>query len=327
MKIAILTSGRFHVLDLAHELDRLGHEVTFYSLLPNSRAIQFGLPTKCNHSLLPWMAPFFAAHKISPERWKLATGHLLRAALDELVARTIGPCDVLIGMSGLTVKAAEAVKKKYGAKIWLERGSRHIRSQKEILDAIPGLPVASKVPDIDVEREEIGYQLADVIVLGSRHCVESFTERGFSNEKLFRNPYGVDLSMFAATDVPTGPPTICNQPKLREFYAQAHVLVLPSREDGFGMVMAQAFSCGLPVVATTYTGGPDLAAVLERKEWVTLVPPQNVDALAEGLRKALELSKTQSGTRQILGNAAQQLSWQAYGERYHQELLRRMGKA
>ncbi len=46
--------------------------------------------------------------------------------------------------------------------------------------------------------------------------------------------------------------------QLRDLYSQASVLVLPSIEDGFGLVIAQAMACGVPVIATTHTGGPDL---------------------------------------------------------------------
>jgi glycosyltransferase involved in cell wall biosynthesis len=42
------------------------------------------------------------------------------------------------------------------------------------------------------------------------------------------------------------------------FYSQASVLVLPSVEDGFGLVLAQAMACGIPVIASTNTGGEDL---------------------------------------------------------------------
>ena len=38
----------------------------------------------------------------------------------------------------------------------------------------------------------------------------------------------------------------------------SHVMVLPSVEDGFGLVMAQAMACGAVVVASENTGGPDL---------------------------------------------------------------------
>ncbi len=41
-------------------------------------------------------------------------------------------------------------------------------------------------------------------------------------------------------------------------YSTADVMVLPSLEDGFGMVMAEAMACGCPVIASENTGGPDL---------------------------------------------------------------------
>jgi glycosyltransferase involved in cell wall biosynthesis len=45
---------------------------------------------------------------------------------------------------------------------------------------------------------------------------------------------------------------------LRDIMSRSHVLVLPSIEDGFGMVMSQAMACGCPVIATVNTGGRDI---------------------------------------------------------------------
>jgi hypothetical protein len=53
MRIAVLTFGRFWVCDLARELDSLGHDVAFYSLVPSWRTRKFGLPNRCNR----WLAP------------------------------------------------------------------------------------------------------------------------------------------------------------------------------------------------------------------------------------------------------------------------------
>jgi len=49
-----------------------------------------------------------------------------------------------------------------------------------------------------------------------------------------------------------------NQQNLKHIMSQSHALVLPSVEDGFGLVMAQAMACGCPVIATNHTGAQDL---------------------------------------------------------------------
>jgi glycosyltransferase involved in cell wall biosynthesis len=68
--------------------------------------------------------------------------------------------------------------------------------------------------------------------------------------------------------------------QLRDLYSQASVLVLPSVEDGFGLVIAQAMACGVPVIATTHTGGPDL--ITDGRDGF-IVPPRNAAAIADRL--------------------------------------------
>lgn len=46
MKINIASTHRFHLLDLARELEKQGHDVKFYSYVPQKRCIQFGLNKK-----------------------------------------------------------------------------------------------------------------------------------------------------------------------------------------------------------------------------------------------------------------------------------------
>src|SRR5205814_2148833 len=92
-------------------------------------------------------------------------------ALDRSVSVMLEPCDVFICMSGIYLGAALLAQQKYGAKVWLERGSRHILSQHEILAAIPG----ANQPTSDVIARELeGYTKADKIVVPSRHVFESF---------------------------------------------------------------------------------------------------------------------------------------------------------
>jgi glycosyltransferase involved in cell wall biosynthesis len=48
------------------------------------------------------------------------------------------------------------------------------------------------------------------------------------------------------------------QRELYKYYSQGSIFVLMSIEDGFGMVILQAMACGLPVISTINSGGPDV---------------------------------------------------------------------
>lgn len=71
------------------------------------------------------------------------------------------------------------------------------------------------------------------------------------------------------------------QQKLSELMSRASVLVLPSVEDGFGMVTGQALACGCPVIVSDHAGSACL--VEERVNGLTF-PATNVDALVDSFR-------------------------------------------
>lgn len=205
MRIALLTSGRFTLCDLARELDALGHDVAFYSLVPDRITRRFGLPSRCNRWLGPLLAPFYAAHVLARgTAASQAADGALTIALDEVASRVIGPCDVFIGLSGFSLRTADAMRRKYGARIVIERLSRHILSQREILDAIPGKRTGPSVPFWAVRRELAEYALADRIGVPAQHVRRSFIDKGVPGEKVSVNPFGVDLAMFPPTDAPVG---------------------------------------------------------------------------------------------------------------------------
>lgn len=205
MRIAILTSGRFHLLDLARELSALGHEVLFYSLVPPVLTRRHGLPARCNRWLGPHVAPVYAVNRLSRgARLQSRTDHWLIAALDIVAANFIEPCDVLIAISGLGLRAVNAARERYGAKVFVERGSRHILSQREILTAISG--ITDPVPSWAVKRELAAYDRADVVAVPATHVVESFLEHGFQSSRLFQNPYGTSLETFRPTLAPASEP-------------------------------------------------------------------------------------------------------------------------
>src|SRR5262245_51583574 len=139
MRVAIITAGRFHILDLARELDACGHDVALYSLVPPWRTRGFGLPPRCNRWLGPYVAPVYAAYQAARKAGAMsAANRFLYAAVDRVAANVAGACDVVIGMSQMSATSMRRLSQRFGARMVLERGSRHIVSQREILEGIPG---------------------------------------------------------------------------------------------------------------------------------------------------------------------------------------------
>jgi glycosyltransferase involved in cell wall biosynthesis len=68
--------------------------------------------------------------------------------------------------------------------------------------------------------------------------------------------------------------------------SQAELLVFPSRHEGFGVALIEALACARQIVASDCTHGP--AEILAQGRYGQLVPPENVDALAQAIIAALE---------------------------------------
>jgi glycosyltransferase involved in cell wall biosynthesis len=103
------------------------------------------------------------------------------------------------------------------------------------------------------------------------------------------------------------------QAELKQIMSRSHVLVLPSIQDGFGMVMAQAMACGCPIVASSHTGAEDL--ITDGIEGF-IVPMRNVSALAEKLQQLVDDSRL----RDTMGEKALQKvqnigGWRDYGDK------------
>lgn len=113
------------------------------------------------------------------------------------------------------------------------------------------------------------------------------------------------------------------QPELARLMSQSHVLVLPSVEDGFGLVMAEAMACGCPVICSENTGGEDLFT--DGLEGF-IVPIRDPAAIAGRLQQLADGPQLQQTMRAAALARVQQLGgWADYGDRWEALLHRLTG--
>lgn len=73
---------------------------------------------------------------------------------------------------------------------------------------------------------------------------------------------------------------------VEDFYNASDCFVLSSDWEGFGIVLAESMSCGLPVISTDCGGTRE---VVQNEEW--LVPPKNSKMLAEKMLVVMKMTK------------------------------------
>jgi glycosyltransferase involved in cell wall biosynthesis len=105
---------------------------------------------------------------------------------------------------------------------------------------------------------------------------------------------------------------VSEEEKIRRMQ-EAHVLVLPSQREGFGLVVIEANACGTPVVATHALGLRD--SIIDGETGL-LVPYEDVEALANAIIRVL----SDEGLREELSrNAiewAGRFSWEKTAEEF-----------
>lgn len=76
---------------------------------------------------------------------------------------------------------------------------------------------------------------------------------------------------------------------LPNVYASAHVLCVPSRHDGWGLVVPEGLATGLPIIATERTGAALDLVQPGRNGWV--IPAGEVEPLLAAMREAAALNE------------------------------------
>jgi starch synthase len=100
----------------------------------------------------------------------------------------------------------------------------------------------------------------------------------------------------------------CSPEQLRMRYQAADVFVFPSFFEGLGLVLLEAMACGLPVIASNATGGPD---ILDSSTGF-VVNADDTEMLTETLRWFAANRDRLPAFAQSARRKAEQCTWQVY---------------
>jgi len=199
VKITISVLGRFHLFNLAKQLQDHNSLARLITSYPKFEAVRYGINPENITSLL--------SHEIHNRGWRQLsriTASLFNPQylIFELYDRHASwhlrvPGDIFVGLSGCCLYSLRRAR-RLGAKTVVERGSSHMLYQRQILTEEYrkfGLVREVVHPQV-VERELTEYQEADYISVPSTYVKETFVGQGIPAAKLIQTPYGVDLSSF-----------------------------------------------------------------------------------------------------------------------------------
>ncbi|NEQ98018.1 MAG: glycosyltransferase family 4 protein [Cyanothece sp. SIO2G6] len=96
---------------------------------------------------------------------------------------------------------------------------------------------------------------------------------------------------------------------LNAYYSNASVFVFPSLVEGFGLVLLEAMACGIPVITTPNTAGPD---IINDGVDGFIVPIRDVEVLKEKIEWCYQHPKELMGMGHAARQKAEQLNWAKY---------------
>jgi hypothetical protein len=97
--------------------------------------------------------------------------------------------------------------------------------------------------------------------------------------------------------------------QLNQYYSNASVFVFPSLVEGFGLVLLEAMACGIPVITTSNTAGPD---ILTDGVEGFIIPIRDSEAIQQKLEWCYHHPKKLAEMGRAARHRAEQLSWQYY---------------
>jgi len=199
-KVNIYVFGRFHAFDLAKQLEKSGLLNKIISTYPFYLAKKWGIPKKRFRSRFLFEILIRINRKIKFFQ-DIEFSSFLKFIYANLNFLESKKTKIHISWSGSSFHLFKKLKREKSNILILERGSTHQLYQNNILNEEYANFKIEYEPNYTSTRNElIEYEISDYIIVPSNFVKKTFTEKGINSDKIFVNPYGVDLSSFKRTN-------------------------------------------------------------------------------------------------------------------------------
>lgn len=220
---------------------------------------------------------------------------------------------------------AVTIPSTYSRRTYIDRGippeKIHMLPYGVLLDRF------QKVADPPSDRFEVIYVGRISLPKGFQYLLQAFANLRVPNKHLTVVGGVVPQMRGVLEKLPQDSVTFTGpipQAQLKEWMSRSHVMVMPSLDDGFGMVMNQAMACGCPVIATTNTGAEDLFT--EGVEGF-VVPIRDPAAMTDRMQRLAEDPALQQRMSEAALARVHQLGgWHQYGDAWERLLQNLTGK-
>ncbi|MFM8269454.1 MAG: glycosyltransferase family 4 protein [Pseudomonadota bacterium] len=172
----------------------------------------------------------------------------------------------------------------YTQKTFVERGIPITKVKKIPLDKM----VRMKIPTQKFQKAQLtlGTIVGNPLRKGLIYLLEAWNQLGLTNARLIikMNPLLLESYPILKQQIQSHKNIEVRgfYPDISDFYHECDLFVLPSVDDGFGLVVTEALAHGLPCIATDHVGAVENFKDLS---FVKIVPAGNSEALAGSIEE------------------------------------------
>lgn len=197
MKVSLVVGGRWHAFDLAKELEHSGVLYRLVTNYPKFKTRLWGIPDEKVVSLPLSLLLTKSVYRVGGEALNMRWQYFLHQRFARPAARHLEGSDIVHGWSSFSLPSLRWARENRVPFV-LERSSAHMKVQCTILrEEYEKLGLQGPATHPGIVRQELEeYSLADRISVPSIFVKRTFIEEGFTEERLFHNPFGTDLRSY-----------------------------------------------------------------------------------------------------------------------------------